>query len=212
MIRSLEPALRSCSEAGIVPLECGTSYIPPPNMVITGRRGRGLFSRHARSEQGNMDHQLDPSSQRVQEHLRSLGVDARVTEMPSTTRTAKEAAQAIGCSLAQIAKSIVFRTTQSGRPVLVIASGANRVNERRMAELIGEQIEKATPEFVRETTGFVIGGVPPVGHSNPVETWIDRDLLQFDMIWAAAGTPFTVFSIKPNQLQTITAGNIQSVI
>jgi prolyl-tRNA editing enzyme YbaK/EbsC (Cys-tRNA(Pro) deacylase) len=166
----------------------------------------------ARSELGNMDYQLNPSSQKVQEYLRSVGVEVRVTEMPATTRTAKEAAQTIGCSVAQIAKSIVFRTAQSGRPVLVIASGANRVNERRMAELIGEQIEKATPEFVRETTGFVIGGVPPVGHSNPVETWIDRDLLQFDIIWAAAGTPFTVFSIKPNQLQTITAGNIESVI
>jgi len=167
--------------------------------------------RHARSEEGNIDHQLDPSSQKVQEYLRSVGVDVRVTEMPVTTRTAKEAAQAIGCSVAQIAKSIVFRTAQSGRPILVIASGANRVNERRIAELIGEQIGKATPEFVRETIGFVIGGVPPVGHSNPVETWIDRDLLQFDIIWAAAGTPFTVFSIRPNQLQTITAGNIQSV-
>jgi prolyl-tRNA editing enzyme YbaK/EbsC (Cys-tRNA(Pro) deacylase) len=134
-----------------------------------------------------MDYRLNPSSQKVQEYLRSLGVEAQVREMPATTRTAKEAAQAIGCSVAQIAKSMVFRTAQSGRAVLVIASGANRVDERRMSELIGEQIEKATPEFVRESTGFGIGGVPPVGHSNPVETWIDRDLLQFDIIWAAAG-------------------------
>lgn len=80
-----------------------------------------------------------------------------------------------------------------------------------MAELIGEQIEKASPEFVRESTGFAIGGVPPVGHCNPIETWIDHDLLQFDIIWAAAGTPFTVFSITPDELQTITAGGIQSV-
>jgi len=157
------------------------------------------------------DSQLNPSSQKVQEYLRGVGVDALVTEMPATTRTAAEAAQAIGCSVAQIAKSIVFRTVRSGRPVLVIVSGANRVNERRMSELIGEQIEKATPEFVRETTGFAIGGVPPVGHCTPVETWIDRDLLQFEVIWAAAGTPFTVFSIEPNQLRSITAGNIQAV-
>jgi len=158
-----------------------------------------------------MDDRLNPSSQKVQEYLRSVGVEAQVKEMPATTRTAKEAAQAIGCSVAQIAKSIVFRTAQSGRAILVVASGANRVNEHRMSELIGEPIEKATPEFVRESTGFGIGGVPPVGHSNPVETWIDHDLLQFDIIWAAAGTPFTVFSIRPNQLQSITAGKIQSV-
>jgi len=158
-----------------------------------------------------MDDRLNPSSQKVQEYLRSVGVEAQVKEMPAATRTAKEAAQAIGCSVAQIAKSIVFRTEQSGRAVLVIASGANRVNEHRMSELIGEQIGKATPEFVRESTGFGIGGVPPVGHGNPLETWIDRDLLQFDIIWAAAGTPFTVFSIRPNQLQSITAGRIESV-
>ena len=158
-----------------------------------------------------MDDRLNPSSQKVQEYLRSVGVEAQVKEMPAATRTAKEAAQAIGCSVAQIAKSIVFRTAQSGRAVLVIASGANRVNEHRMSELIGEPIGKATPEFVRESTGFGIGGVPPVGHGNPLETWIDRDLLQFDIIWAAAGTPFTVFSIRPNQLQSITAGKIQSV-
>ena len=158
-----------------------------------------------------MDDRLNRSSQKVQEYLRSVGVEAQVKEMPAATRTAKEAAQAIGCSVAQIAKSIVFRTEQSGRAVLVIASGANRVNEHRMSELIGEPIGKATPEFVRESTGFGIGGVPPVGHCNPVETWIDRDLLQFDIIWAAAGTPFSVFSIRPNQLQSITAGKIQSV-
>ena len=158
-----------------------------------------------------MDDRLNPSSQKVQEYLRSVGVEAQVKEMPAATRTAKEAAEAIGCSVAQIAKSIVFRTEQSGRAVLVIASGANRVNEHRMSELIGEPIGKATPEFVRESTGFGIGGVPPVGHGNPLETWIDRDLLQFDIIWAAAGTPFTVFSIRPNQLQSITAGKTQSV-
>ena len=140
-----------------------------------------------------------------------MGVDALVTEMPTTTRTAKEAAKVIGCSVAQIAKSIIFRAALSGRPVLVIASGANRVNEHHMSELIGEQIEKATPDFVQESTGFEIGGVPPVGHCRPIETWIDRDLLQFDTIWAAAGTPSAVFSIRPDQLQSITAGKIQSV-
>ncbi len=154
---------------------------------------------------------MNPSSQKIQEYLRSVGVDARVMEMPATTRTAKEAARAIGCSVAQIAKSILFRTAHSGRPVLIVASGANRVDERLMGEFIGEQIEKATPDFVRETTGFAIGGVPPVGHSIAIETWIDRELLQFDIIWAAAGTPFSVFAIAPGQLQNMTGGKIQSV-
>ena len=157
------------------------------------------------------DCQSNLGPQRVREYLRSVGVDALVTEMPTTTRTAKEAAKVIGCSVAQIAKSIIFRAALSGRPVLVIASGANRVNEHHMSELIGEQIEMATPDFVQESTGFEIGGVPPVGHCRPIETWIDRDLLQFDIIWAAAGTPFAVFSIRPDQLQSITAGKIQSV-
>src|SRR6516164_9330920 len=112
--------------------------------------------------------QLNRSSEKVQEYLRSVGVDARVIQMPSTTRTAKEAAKVIGCSVAQIAKSIIFRAAQSGRPVLVITSGANRVNEHHMSELIGEQIEKATPDFVQESTGFEIGGVPPVGHCRPI--------------------------------------------
>ena len=131
--------------------------------------------------------------------------------MPGTTKTAKDAAAAVGCAVAQIAKSIVFRTAESGRAVLVIASGVNRVNEQRMAELIGERIEKATPEFVREATGFVIGGVPPVGHATSIETWMDQDLLQFEQIWAAAGTPFSLFSIEPEQLRKITGAEVQTI-
>ena len=131
--------------------------------------------------------------------------------MPGTTKTARDAAAAVGCSVAQIAKSIIFRTAESRRAVLVIASGVNRVNEQRMAQLIGEQLEKATPEFVREATGFVIGGVPPVGHATQIETWIDQDLLQFDRIWAAAGTPSSLFSIEPDQLRRITGGKVQAI-
>jgi prolyl-tRNA editing enzyme YbaK/EbsC (Cys-tRNA(Pro) deacylase) len=154
---------------------------------------------------------MNESAQRVQEYLRSVGVDAQVVEMPGTTRTAKEAADAIGCSVAQIAKSIVFRAAQSAQPVLVIASGVNRVNERRIAELLGEPIEKASADFVREATGFAIGGVPPAGHRNPIKTWIDRDLLQFETIWAAAGTPFSVFSITPDRLQALSGGTVESI-
>ena len=131
--------------------------------------------------------------------------------MPGTTKTAKDAAAAVGCSVAPIAKSIVFRAAESGKAVLVIASGANRVNEHRMAELIGEPVEKATPEFVREKTGFVIGGVPPVGHATPIDIWIDEDLLQFEQLWAAAGTPFSLFPIEPEQLRKITGGKVEAI-
>ena len=154
---------------------------------------------------------MNTSALKVQEYLRGIGVEAQIMEMPATTRTAKEAADGIGCSVAQIAKSIVFRATTSGQAILVIASGVHRVNERRLAELVGEPIEKASADFVREATGFVIGGVPPAGHRNPIKTWIDRDLLQFEMIWAAAGTPFAVFSIAPERLQAISGGVVESI-
>src|SRR5687767_14900136 len=118
---------------------------------------------------------LRGSARRVQDALREQGFGFEVVELPQSTRSAAEAAQAVGCQVAQIAKSLVFRGTESGRPVLVIASGANRVNERRVSEFIGERIGKADADFVREATGFAIGGVPPVGHTQPVETLIDED-------------------------------------
>jgi len=130
----------------------------------------------------------------------------RVMEMPATTRTAQEAADAIGCRVAQIAKSIVFMGKDTGKPVLVIASGVNRVNEQRMAERAGEELRKATPEFVRASTGFAIGGVPPVGFPAPIETWIDEELLLFEEVWAAAGTPFAVFRLDPRLLPRMTGG------
>ena len=153
-----------------------------------------------------MDAALSPSAQRVKDALTALGLPMRVMEMPATTRTAQEAADAIGCRVAQIAKSIVFMGKDTGKPVLVIASGVNRVNEQRMAERAGEELRKATPEFVRASTGFAIGGVPPVGFQAPIETWIDEELLLFEEVWAAAGTPFAVFRLDPRLLPRMTGG------
>jgi prolyl-tRNA editing enzyme YbaK/EbsC (Cys-tRNA(Pro) deacylase) len=155
---------------------------------------------------------LANSAQRVQDALHALGFDhLEVKEFPKTTRTSAEAAAAIGCEVAQIAKSLVFKGKQTGKAILVIASGVNRVNEKRIATLAGESIERPDADFVREKTGFVIGGVPPVGHDTPLETWIDEDLSQFDDIWAAAGTPFAVFKLTPADLPRMTAGIVTSI-
>jgi prolyl-tRNA editing enzyme YbaK/EbsC (Cys-tRNA(Pro) deacylase) len=151
---------------------------------------------------------LSASAGKVQAALTSLGFSFDVQELDKSTRTAAEAAEAIGCEVAQIAKSILFRGGESGRPVLVIASGINRVDEKAVADLIGEPLAKADADFVRRETGFVIGGVPPVGHDKPILTLVDQDLLRFQEIWAAAGTPFAVFRLDPKSLQTLTGGQV----
>jgi prolyl-tRNA editing enzyme YbaK/EbsC (Cys-tRNA(Pro) deacylase) len=137
-----------------------------------------------------------------------MGLAGAVIEMAQTTRTAEDAAEAVGCQVGQIAKSLVFRTERTNRPVLVIASGANRVDEKKMARLLSEPIAKADADFVRERTGFAIGGVPPVGHRESLTIVIDEDLFQYDRIWAAAGTPRAVFALSPQELQRITAGQV----
>ena len=147
---------------------------------------------------------LSASAARVQTTLAAHGLDFRVTEFPQTTRTAQQAADTIGCTVAQIAKSIIFRTVAKQEPVLVIASGANRIDEQKVAALLGEAIEKADAAFVRMATGFAIGGVPPVGHPNPLRTLVDEDLLQHQVIWAAAGTPNAVFELRPVDLLRLT--------
>lgn len=151
------------------------------------------------------------SVRKIQEALAELGGDFQVVEFPATTRTAADAAKAIGCSVAQIAKSIVFRTASTRRPVMVIASGANRVNEARVAALVGEPVEKADAEFVREATGFAIGGVPPIGHAQPIRTLIDEDLLKLGEIWAAAGTPNAVFRLQAQSLVAMTSGTVEAI-
>jgi Cys-tRNA(Pro) deacylase len=158
-----------------------------------------------------MSQELSSSAQKVQDALHRLGYSAAVVELPNSTRTAKEAAEAIGCQVAQIVKSLVFRGKHSHKPFLVVASGSNRVNEKRLSALASEPIEKADAEFVRQHTGFAVGGVPPVGHAERLETFIDEDLLQYKEIWAAAGTPHAVFQLTPTDLQTMTGGQVVSI-
>ncbi len=155
-----------------------------------------------------MSKALRASAQKVQVTLEAMGFAYRVVELPDITRTAREAAQAIGCQVAQIAKSLIFKTKYTHRPILVIASGVNRVNEERIRALVSEPIEKADADFVREKTGFVIGGVPPIGHKEPLDTFIDADLFQYEEIWAAAGHPHAVFKLTPEDLKTMTGGRV----
>ena len=154
---------------------------------------------------------LKESARRVQAALAAKGFDFRVREFPAGTRTSDEAAAAIGCEIGQIAKSLIFRAKKSGRPVLIIASGANRVDEKAVAALIGERIGRADADFVRQATGFAIGGVPPLAHTTPPVTLIDRDLLAYEEIWAAAGTPNAVFPLKPGDLAAISGGTVADI-
>lgn len=154
---------------------------------------------------------LSASAQRFQDFLRAQDYEYQVVEMAASTRTAQDAADALGCAVAQIAKSLVFRGVTTGQPILVIASGAHRVNEARLAELAGEPIAKADAAFVQECTGFAIGGVPPLGHRTPPRTFIDADLLHFTVIWAAAGSPRAVFQLAPADLPRLTDGQTVAI-
>lgn len=155
--------------------------------------------------------ELSASARRVQQALDSRGVRLKVVELPDSTRTAQEAAQAIGCQVGQIIKSVVFKAKRSENPILVIASGTNRVDEKRIETLIGEPLGKADADFVRSRTGFVIGGVPPVGHTEPIRTYIDEDLFQYAELWAAAGTPHAVFRLSPDELLQISDGIVVTI-
>lgn len=154
---------------------------------------------------------LSKSAQNVQDALAQKGLTFQVVELEESTRTALEDANTIGCDVAQIIKSLLFRTKDTRKPVLVLASGVNRVNEKAIALHLGEKIEKADANFTREVTGFAIGGIPPVGHQQVLTTFIDEDLLKLDILWAAAGTPFAVFSLHAKDLQNLTAGTIISI-
>lgn len=154
---------------------------------------------------------LKQSAQRVQDFLREHGFANVVVELPDSTRTAAEAAAAIGCSVGQIAKSILFRRADTDTPVLVIASGTNRVSEERIAEWLGAKLLKADADFVRAHVGYVIGGVPPIAHMSSMAIAIDQDLLQYDAIWAAAGHPKAVFRLTPDELLEMTKGCVMGV-
>jgi prolyl-tRNA editing enzyme YbaK/EbsC (Cys-tRNA(Pro) deacylase) len=145
-----------------------------------------------------------PTALRVAQLLREAGIDSQVVEFEQPTRTSAEAAAAIGCTVAEIAKSVVFRGAISGRAIVVVASGANRVDEEKVARLVGEALCRADAEFVRNATGFVIGGVAPLGHPVSVTLLLDGDLQRFAKVWAAAGTPFSVFPLTPVELRRVT--------
>lgn len=145
-----------------------------------------------------------PTALRTAQLLHEAGIDAQVVEFEQPTRTSAEAAAAIGCSVAEIAKSIVFRGRQSGQAVVVVASGDNRVSEAKVAALVGEPLGRADADFVREATGYAIGGVAPIGHAQSVKLLLDEDLQRFETVWAAGGTPFSVFPLTPGQLRGLT--------
>ena len=152
-----------------------------------------------------------PAVQRVRAVLAAAGVEGSIVALPDAARTARTAAEAIGCDVAQIANSLVFRGQTSGAPLLVLTSGANRVDTARAAAIVGEPVGKADPAFVRTATGLVIGGVAPVGHPAPVRTLIDRDLFRHAEIWVAAGHPHTVFRLTPDALLRLTGGTVVEV-
>jgi prolyl-tRNA editing enzyme YbaK/EbsC (Cys-tRNA(Pro) deacylase) len=155
--------------------------------------------------------ELSRSAARVREALLQRGEPADVRELPDSTRTAPEAAAAVGCRVEQIVKSLVFRRARSETPVLVLAGGANRVDEDRVAALLGEPVAKADADYVRAHTGYAIGGVPPLGHPEPLETLIDEDLVALEEVWAAAGTPRAVFPIPGARLPELTGGRVAAV-
>ena len=154
---------------------------------------------------------LGPGPERVRRALEARGFSHRIVELEKTARSAAEAAEALGCEVGQIVKSLVFRGARTGRPVLVVASGANRVDEGRVAELLGEPVEKADAAFVKERTGFSIGGVPPLGHREEPAALVDEDLMLYERVWAAAGHPYAVFGLHPRALVEMTGGKVARV-
>ncbi len=154
---------------------------------------------------------LSPAAQKVQDRIVMLGYQYQIIEFTESTRTAQEAAERAGCQLGQIVKSMIFRGARSNKPILVLTSGANRVDERLISDYVGEPIGRADPDFVRAKTGFAIGGVPPIGHIHRMETYLDEDFMRYQTVWAAAGTPNAIFELTPNDLQKMTKAKIMRV-
>ena len=154
---------------------------------------------------------MNPTAAMIQDYLRGQGLDNEVVEFAQSTKTAQEAAEVLGCRVAQIAKAIIFRGAGSGRGILAVTSGKNRVCEQKVAALVGEALGKANATFVREVTGYVIGGVPPMAHAQAMTVLIDEDLLAEEIIWAAAGTPNSMFPLTPDELLRLTGGRVADV-
>ncbi|QXO16157.1 YbaK/EbsC family protein [Vibrio ostreae] len=153
-----------------------------------------------------MSLELKASSQRVQDFLSQHGQQFVVKQMPASTRTAAEAAEAVGCAIGQIAKSLIFKDKQTGDPVLIVASGANMVCTKKVEQATGIKLGKADADFVREKVGYAIGGVPPVAHHAKVTTILDPSLQCYEAIWAAAGTPNSLFELHSKDLELLTQG------
>ena len=149
------------------------------------------------------------AAQNVQSTIRRLGLEREVIELAVHARTSQQAAHALGVSVAQIAKSLVFTVNRS--PILVVASGANRVDEDKLGEVLGGKLRRADPETVKQATGYAIGGVPPLGHASLLPVYIDRDLLQHELIYAAAGVPECVFPLTPEELVQSTGGHVMDI-
>jgi prolyl-tRNA editing enzyme YbaK/EbsC (Cys-tRNA(Pro) deacylase) len=158
-----------------------------------------------------MAEDLKHSSQRIQDLLQEYDLDIKVIEFKQLTRTSKEAAGVIGCEVGQIAKTLIFKGKKTEKPFCVIVSGKNRVDEKKIAQLFGEEIEKPDADFVKEHTHFVIGGIPPMGYPLKDKPLIDEDLMAYEEIWAAAGTPYAVFRITPKDLVKITSARIVKI-
>jgi prolyl-tRNA editing enzyme YbaK/EbsC (Cys-tRNA(Pro) deacylase) len=155
---------------------------------------------------------MKAATERFADAARARGLDIRITTHAQSTRTADEAAAACGCPVGAIVKSLVFKGKTSGTPYLLLVSGANRVDEKRVATGIGEALVRPDAAFVRDVTGFAIGGIPPLGHERRLTTYVDRDLLGYERVWAAAGTPDSVFDVAPHALAMATAAIVIEVI
>jgi prolyl-tRNA editing enzyme YbaK/EbsC (Cys-tRNA(Pro) deacylase) len=151
------------------------------------------------------------SAGRVQACLAAHGIAWHAVELPSGVRSAKDTARALGCRAGQVVKSLVFRGRSSQAPILVLASGPNRVNEQTLGALVAEPVQQADPGFVRERTGFAVGSVPPVGHVASLATFIDEDLLQYEELWAGTGIPDTVCRLRPADLVGVSGGRVVSI-
>lgn len=158
-----------------------------------------------------MNPKLKNSSQKVQDTLSASGLQLDVIEFSELTRTAQEAANAIGCEVGQIAKTLIFKGKRTSNPICVIASGTNRVDEKKIAEYLGEKTERPDADYVLHHTGFAIGGIPPIGYQFDSPPLIDEDLMGYSEIWAAAGTPNAVFKLSPTDLVKLTGGHVMNV-
>ena len=155
--------------------------------------------------------ELPASAQKVQDTATALGLQVEVREMAESTRTAEDAAAACGVTVGQIVKSLVFVGAESDKPYLLLVSGSNRVNENGVARYLGEKLKRPGADAVRALTGYAIGGIPPFGHASALATYMDRDLMQYDVIWAAAGTPKAVFRTEPAKLEAATGAVVIDV-